>query len=503
VSYLKRKSWLALIIIFCFVISCGYSPKVDNYAGLTRDDFRYTLTKKPGDKKDKVEITKNPPSIPKISKLLVSPPPPPIGNGELISFSVTEEVPLKDVLIELGRVADLDIEVDPEITGGIILKVEKKPLKTVIERICDLGSLRYTYTDGILSFAQDTPYTKHYTVDFLIGDSIWGSLESSMQEILTNNGDEDAKIDINKNASLISIYANSFSQIALVAYMDMVKESYSAQVLIEAKVVEVKLNDDFRTGIDWSMTEIDSNSSIHGTNLGTLKTMNYADGQTSAAIVAPFSTSLNHRFFGENLTATIRALETFGTTRTLSSPRVHAINNQEATLDFTNTLVYFSIETEQDTETDSSTTTATKQEEDIGVKLTITPSINTKEQTITLDVLPELSVKADEVTDPTNSLNKVPVIQTRKMDTSLKLKSGETMVIGGLMNESSSNSDVSVPFLGRIPILGWLFSYKSRSTEVTETVIFIKATIIDQDNPLKQYDKDFYKKFSTEKNKLF
>jgi len=491
---------ISLIALFLFCLSCKNNDinLIDRDANLTKDEAKYTLIKDKRDIKKEQEIpelTKKE-NIPNISKLLISPPPPPIGSGKLISFSVTEEVPLKDVIIELGRIADIDIEVDPEIAGGIILKVKQKSLETIIERICELGKLRYSYTDGILRFEKDTPYSVTYTVDFLIDDDLWSSIQSSIQSILTNLGDEDAKIDINKPASVITIYANSKSQKKVNEYIERAKRNYSSQVLIEAKVIEVQLDDEFKAGIDWSFV-----SDSKGADAVTIT------NKTSGA-KGLVSGVVDGNIFGGNLIGTLNALKTFGTTKTLSSPRIHAINNQKATLEFINTLIYFTVENETQTTTGSSTTTqntstSTKEEDTEGITLSITPSINLETQEITLNAVPELRVKVDEVSDPVNILNKVPVIQSRKMETSLKIKSGGIMVIGGLMSENTTNTDNGIPFLMDIPVLGYFFKSKEKDLKVVETVIFLKATIVDSEGGIDQYDKDFYKAYSSERRPLF
>jgi general secretion pathway protein D len=211
---------------------------------------------------------------------------------------------------------------------------------------------------------------------------------------------------------------------------------------------------------------------------------------------------------------TIQALEEFGTTKTISSPRIHAMNNQQASLSFQDKLIYFKIETTQSqTGANSSpsssppnnvvttTATSTKMEENIGVEIAITPSINLKTNEVTMTVQPTLAVKSGEVKDPVNEKNVVPVIQTRTLSTIAKVLSGNVLVIGGLMRQDSTNQDSGLPFLSRIPILGALFKVINRRSDVVETVIFIKATIVNSSTgPIKE-DKDFQEKFDAGKRR--
>ncbi len=511
--------------LFCCLIfvSCEKAV-IDSTQDMNRKEFTDFMNLKDSSKSKEALLelsTKSTP--PNISRLLVAPPPPPMGNGNLISFSVTEDVPLKDTLIELGRVADIDIEIDPEISGGIILKITNKPLDVIVNRIADLASLKYTYSNNILRFEKDMPYTETYNVDFLIDNDVWGTIESALNEIVALNAPSNVgaeitstimpqqslqqlrtqqgrgsglgsyKIIINKPSSMITVYANEKTQKAVKSYIEHVKVNYASQVLIEAKVVEVILNDEYKVGIDWNF--------VNDTKGGL--TMGYSDG-SYATSPGGISGNVTTAIFGGSLTAAINALQTFGLTKTISSPRVHAMNNQKADLKFVSKLIYFSLEKDEETNNDTSSTTttytSTKQEEDVGVTLTIVPSIDLKNNEITLKVVPELKVKVGEVEDPTNDKNKVPIIQSRSVETSLKVKSGNILVIGGLMSEETINTDTGIPFLSGIPGLGLLFKSTSRTTEIKETVIFIKATIIKPSGDIEKYDRELYKKFGRDKD---
>ena len=202
------------------------------------------------------------------------------------------------------------------------------------------------------------------------------------------------------------------------------------------------------------------------------------------------------------MNASISALETFGTVRAVSSPRVTAMNNQNAKLDFTTDIVYFKIERKQDDLTNPTggtnsriTSTSTPVTITQGINLDIAPSINLKTNEITLNVKPELSKLGKMIPDPINTGNEVPQMIKRTLNTTAKIQNGEVLVIGGLMSDDSSNTEVGVPFLSRIPILGYLFKSDSKKSTIIETVIFIKATIINNGNATSKSDRDFHEKF--------
>jgi len=537
---------LLILSLFFTLFSCaqGKVDPFDTNVGLSRSDFQKTLL---ADKKEmhskKSEGAQSNSPIPNISKLIISPPPPAIGGDKIISFAITDQTPIKDVLIELGRVAKIDIDLDPTISGGIIVNAKNRPLKEVIDRIATLGKLRYSYRNSVLHFEPDTPRTKTYFVDYLKGNSLWDDVESNIKAILSRGtgssstgstasksttatasapatasgaGTSTSKssagtsssgaavLSSNKSAGIILIYATDQEHKMVADYLSEVEKHASAQVLIEAKVVEVTLKDEFKTGIEWKSDG--HQNDINSTN-------SYVAGSAFSYVAK--------ELFNTSLEASISAIETFGTTRTLSSPRIHAINNQKASLNFSDKLIYFTVSQTQSTSASGAATaivattiTSTKQEENVGVQLDITPSINLKTSEVTLDIQPKLSIFNSWVLDPASPkdlldtkgvriINQVPVIQTRTMSTVAKIQSGGVFVIGGLMKETTANDDSGVPFLSRIPLLGWLFKSISKKSEVVETVIFIKATIINSGSLVDKNDRNYHDKLDSNRRPLF
>jgi len=531
----KNPKNIFYLVIILAVFSCLNSCKrsdfdsFDNKAKLTKSDIKDLMIKNPKDSKNKKNKNQEEAIIPNVSRLIISPPPPVLGGDKTISFSVTDQAPLKDVLIELGRIANIDIDLDPTISGGVIINAKNRPLKEVIDRIANQGGLRYSYKNGILYFQRDMPYMKNYFVDYISDGTVWGDVESNLSAIMTseqskqsggsggNSGDAESSYTTNKSAGIISVFATEKQHVAVEKYLHDVEKYSSAQVLIEAKVVEVSLSDSFRAGINWSWL-----NSIPKSGVPYSLTQNsMADfSAVASAGVKPTIFTLGNAtsrkgLFGGSLDLTIQALEEFGTTKTISSPRIHAMNNQKATLSFQDKLVYFKIETTQSqsgansgssaapSNVVSTSTTSTKMEENIGVELAITPSINLKTNEITMTIEPTLAVKSGEVKDPVNEKNIVPVIQTRTLNTIAKVLSGNVLVIGGLMKEDSANQDSGLPFFNRIPILGALFKAINRKSDIVETVIFIKATVVNSTTAASKEDKEFQDKFDSARRRYF
>ena len=510
--------------IITLLLSCSGKSVTDfdDQAGLSKKEYQDLLikNKKPTNKEESQKALKNAPT-PALSKLIISPPPPVIGGEKTISFSVTDQVPLKDVLIELARVAKIDVDIDPKISGGVIINAKNRPLKEVIDRIATLGNLRYSYKGGVLYFENDSPFIKNYFVDYLVDGKLWSDVETNISGILNNSSTSNrpsllselssappaiaSSTSSNKSAGIISVTATEKQHVLVAQYLADVEKSASSQVIIEAKLVEVILNDEFKAGINWDL--IGSRDRAALTN-GFAQT-------TSSGITTPDAQPISltlKNLFGSNLTTSISALSKFGTTRTLSSPRVHAINNQKAVLSFADRLIYFKVEQTQSstaatgvagTTVIATAITSTKLEEKQGVDLEITPSINNKSKEITLNIKPKITIKTGEVTDPANAANKIPIMQTRELNTIAKIESGNALVIGGLMKESTNNTDIGVPILHNIPIIGWLFKSKEKKSEITETVIFIKATIVNSNSVASKHDRDLQTKVDSTPKPFF
>jgi general secretion pathway protein D len=498
------------LIILLPLLSCSkgrIDPKKDVFdrqTGVSRQETKDILFGNK-DKNSSSKTEQKTVAIPKSSRMIAIPAPPKISQQKLISFSVTDQVPLKDVLIELAKVAKLDIDLDPQITGGVIINAKNRPLFEVLDRICDMGSLRYTFENNVLHIERDLPFSKSYVVDYLVDGDLWTQVESNVTRIITN--DESAattsSLSSNKPAGLLTVYANQKAQQKVSNYLKEVRQNASTQVLIEAKVVEVTLKDNYQTGIDWTW--------VNGNN--TITQVGGADSNSPPLTIALTGT----KFFRGDLTPTITALEEFGTVKAISSPRINALNNQKATLNFTEKLVYFITEAESNTAAagDTSNTiltfTSTKNEETTGTELGITPSIDLKNNEITLNIQPKITVKSSDAEQPYYNprdgteigRNLIPIINTREITTTAKIKSGNILVIGGVMSETTTNNDKGIPFLGRIPFLGNLFKKVTKNTEVKETVIFVKATIVNSNNVVEAYDKKIHDNFTSSARPFF
>jgi general secretion pathway protein D len=167
-------------------------------------------------------------------------------------------------------------------------------------------------------------------------------------------------------------------------------------------------------------------------------------------------------------------LETIGETRILSNPKLSVVNNQEARIHVGRREAYITTTT-----TTGQTTTTTAEEVtfvDIGIQLAVTPTIN-DEGFITMKIKPEISSVVDTLVTPSG--NEIPIIDTSTAETTVLVKDGSTIVIGGLRSEEEALAQENIPFLGKLPLIGFLFGNKTADSTRTELLVMITPTIVE------------------------
>ena len=299
---------------------------------------------------------------------------------------------------------------------------------------------------------------------------------------------EAASIIVNPEAGVVVVRATARQHEKVQEYLDLVLTSARRQVIIEATIAEVSLSDRYQQGINWqSLRSLRPGAPQAG--------FSAAQNQTGMPVPDPFATAagsftspgtfaflLNYVAPGVGLSSTLSLLETFGKVKVLSSPKISVLNNQTAMLKVVDNLVYFEIKNDSTTTTTGTTNnfTSTAKSVSVGLVMSVTPQIS-ESGTILLNVRPTISSKRGDVTDPTPGLgvaNLVPLIQTREMESMLRLSDGEVAVMGGLMEDRLNNTSNEIPGLGGIPVVGNFFRNRDETSTKTELVIFLKPTII-------------------------
>ncbi|NQT06339.1 MAG: secretin and TonB N-terminal domain-containing protein [Candidatus Omnitrophica bacterium] len=321
--------------------------------------------------------------------------------------------------------------------------------------------------------------TRVFTLDYAKAEEV----KSKIEEKLTKNIGL-IQVDERTNKLLITELSSRMSYMEeLIGELD----ERTREVLIEAKIVEVTLNDEFKWGINWDQL-IKVSSRLAGMSVGA----NFADAIVGSVIPAETGSVTGGSFeigtlTGHKYHAMLEVLETVGKTEVLSSPRIVVINNEEASILVGTNQPYATTGT-----TVSETVSQTTQQVtyvDLGIKLHVTPTIN-KRGYITMKIKPEVSSKTGDVDivseeGDTIRTTKVPIIQTSEAETTVMVKDGNTIVLAGLIEKRSVKTENSIPFLSKIPLIGFLFKGIEKgdtdNPERKELVIFLTPHIISGD----------------------
>lgn len=234
------------------------------------------------------------------------------------------------------------------------------------------------------------------------------------------------------------------------------------QILLEAKVVDVRLGTQSKFGLQVNELYRDSRVSSSGDKEANYQ-QNYAPGEAASSWLSMAVVQDDYR-----LNAILEAVKIDNNAKLITSPRIVVLNNNEAVIDIVEEIPY--IETDE-TSISAGTSKTTVAFKEVGIKLKVKPHIN-RDGSIILNVNPEQSFRTGETQANT------PVISKSMTNTTFMLQNGETVIIGGLIKETESKSEYKVPLLGDIPVVGFLFKKYAKEKIRTELTIFITAKII-------------------------
>ncbi len=325
----------------------------------------------------------------------------------------------------------------------------------------------------------------------------WADLGNTLRQIL--GAGEDRQVVVNAQSGVVFVRGLPDELRAVEDFLDRIHEAAQRQVVLEAKIIEVTLDEGFQSGVNWAAVQTTSGGDTFSGGLRNGGTAlsggeppsgsdvvigpgNPVTGFATETIGAAFALAFDVGDFN----ALVELLETQGETRVLSSPRVATLNNQKAVIK-AGTDEFFVTDISSNTVTGTAATTS----RDVtltpffsGIALDVTPQISADGEVI-LHIHPTVS----EVSDQTKALtvsgetDQLPLAfsEIRESDSIVRARSGQIIAIGGLMRNSSRTSEFSTPVLGRVPGLKRLFGSTRQVESKTELVILLRPVVIDDD----------------------
>ncbi len=443
-----------------------------------------------------------------------------------------KEMDMSDVLKIISQKTGLNIVAGNNVNGKVTLFLKNVDIHEVLKIICEANSLAYVEDESLIRVMTGADYEKTYgrkfnnltsrkivKLDYINVTQVLPILEklksangliisddrtntvvlTDMPENIREMENVLAEIDVPRVTKVFDLnYArveeitekinplltpnvgslssdkrsNKLSVTDILSKIEEVRrviEAYDVmekQVAIEAKIVQVILNDQYRMGIDWEAVV----NKYHGMDLlGNFDVLgeNEKRGQLSIGTLA-----------ADSYQVMVHALSDFGETNNLSNPHIVAVNNQEAKILVGSTEPYVTTTVTTPAAGPSTTAEAVNFIE-VGVKLYVTPTIH-NDGYVTMKIKPEVSSVTRTLTTGNN--NTIPVVETSEMETTVVVKDGTTIVIGGLIKDENIDSKRKVPLLGDVPVMGAMFRSQDNLKRKTELVVFLTPKIIKGDH---------------------
>ena len=338
-----------------------------------------------------------------------------------VSVSVSESISLKNVFVELARQAGVDLQLDHTIDAKIIFTAQNRPFIEVIKSMCEMANLRFNVIGNALRIERDTPYSHNYNVQFLnlsrssenqlsvatdvfssgagptkgnASDNIsksalkattkndfWDELEQNLKTIV-QEGSEKGSYSIHRQAGLVSLRANQKQHLQVEQYLEQLRLVACSQVLIEAKIIEATLKDEYRSGINWQKVGTKGDLALNAPFGNLAAKSSFLDSTSAQTNMITFGAS------GSQFSAIANVLQEFGFVRTLSSPRITVMNNQSAILKVAQNKVYFRLNYDKmynsQHNAQSTTVSSDIQTVPIGLIMMVQPSIDPQTEEIIL-----------------------------------------------------------------------------------------------------------------------
>lgn len=274
------------------------------------------------------------------------------------------------------------------------------------------------------------------------------------------------KLVISEIAGIVLVTDYSDSMEKIEDFLKDVERAARKQVMIQAHIIEVALNDDYRFGIDW-----DAVLQLPG-NIDLSLSQNLRPSLLTGTDPV-FKVDFSHR----NVNGILDAMKDQGQVNVLSSPKVSTMNNQKAVVKLTTKEVSWVTNSFTSGATgDVIVSNTTPQIDEIGLFLDVTPQVD-DEGVITMQIHPSISEKLKDLTSP-DGKNTKPLINTREVDTMIKTRNGQTIVIAGLITDKINDTTRRVPLLGDLPIIGAAFKQVIQEKKKSELVILLTPYVL-------------------------
>ena len=416
----------------------------------------------------------------------------------------------RELFLSLARENDFNLVLSPEVTGTVTMDIKEATAEELMDEVCGMLGCRAVFGGNTVRVAPEKRVTRVFPVDYLLtgrtgsgslmaststsggggggaGGVSAGSATASSESQSTNTVVTEEKADfwgglaeeigallspgsgkavVNRTSGTVTVtdYMANVEQVE--RYLRMIEARVRTGVVIETRIMEVTLDDSTKYGIDWTALPDLSSLSLSGGLTG---------GATAAQGLSTGSTTFRLGVAGSKFNAFLDAQAQAGNLNILSAPKVSTLNNQKAIIRIGRQDVFFRAVVTPASTTSAAFTTYTPDSVTEGIILSVTPQVG-QDGRVMLAIHPTITEKVGTAVAPDN--NTAPILDVRETNTVVTVADGETVFIGGMMQERTQETVKSVPLLGDIPYFGALFRSNEQVKKKTELVILISPRIV-------------------------
>ncbi|NQT06521.1 MAG: secretin and TonB N-terminal domain-containing protein [Candidatus Omnitrophica bacterium] len=418
---------------------------------------------------------------------------------------------IHNVLRILSYKGGVNIVAGPEVAGFVTIRLTDVPWEKALDVVLRTYGFAYEREGNIIrvttieSLKQEELTTEVYTLNYAKSEEV----VESIQEMLTARGK--AKYDARTNVVIATdIPTNLYKIGQIVKKLDM----RTPQVLIEAKIIETRLDDDEYLGIDWHAkisvmgakkpttfpftrrvtTSLEDNvdkffaignsdPATPGDQYAGTTESEFPGGEIREKSIFPF-VETDQFAFGtldfSSFQAVLEYLESRTDTDILSNPRITTLNNKKSSIHVGDTMFFPTFERNEETGTLEMTSLGEEGKRELGVVLNVTPHIN-REGDIVVELKPQVSSFSGTQTLDQSRGIVATVFTVREAEAEVMVRDGDTIMLGGLITKSTADRKTKLPLLGDIPFIGdYLFSKKEKIVDRTELIIFITVHLVKE-----------------------
>ena len=490
-----------LVVSSCSTVSHSVVPEDENRAAMTEEDDRLTEPMLPSmgqsvaephvlSVADRMPLNQMLSTIQKEKDL-----------GPLFSFRA-QDMPLVDALTLFAHTNQLNIVAGPDITGNITVNFHTLPLKEAMSALLDAHGYFWEQEGDLIRVRKYE--TRIFNLDYIrlvrggtgenkanISSSGGGGAGQGTGEITVNQQDEikfweeletqvkslmstEGRLVFNRLSGTIQVTDLHQRVLDIAQYLGKVRGSLHRQVEIQARIYEVNLSDNYSLGINWDRIQLDG---IAGNLvLSNIITAPFG-GFVARAATASATTTTTTSFPKGTFETVIEALQEQGDLKVISQPRLLTLNNQPALIKVATDEAFFTQTVVQGTGGTGNIVTEQARSVTVGLVLSVTPQIS-DDGWIMMDVTPIIS-RLREIRQSPQQTATAPVLDVKQSSGLVRLKDGEMVIIGGLIQDEVSETERKVPLLGDIPWLGRLFKGTYKVTTKSELVIFLQPRIVE------------------------